>query len=283
MAEVNAQLVKKLRDLTGVSIQKCRDVLVETQQGSHADEAAWIDAARDVLRKIGLSAGAKKSDRETKEGLIVTSENGKAIAIVEGNCESDFVSSNADFKKFMDGVAEEALKHDSSESFKSAVEVARNEAIQKIGENIVIGRSETIHKKPHSSYGIYNHQTKGRVVVIVEVEGCDGQTELARDIAMHVASASPEFLSEAEISKEFLAKEKEIAAESEKVMAKPEAIREKIVAGMMKARIDEVCLVNQKFIKDPNLTVQQYVDSVGKAAGKTLHVRRFWRWAVGQS
>lgn len=282
MAEITAAMVKSLREKTGLGMGKCNEAL----KAANGDE----NLAIENLRKAGLSAGAKKSDREAKEGMIVTAEDANSIVLLEGNVETDFVANNESFKNFMNDVVGHALKtlpavmqdllgqpHPKDPSI--TVEQSRNLHVAKLGENVVLSRVEVMRKNTNSSYGIYSHGSK--LVVVVEVEGASDQAEVAKNVAMHVAATNPEYVNPSQIPASVVEKEKEIAREQ--VKGKPENIIEKIVAGKLKAREDEICLVNQKFVMNPDQTVQQYVESCGKTAGKNLSVRAFTRWRVGQS
>lgn len=282
MAEVTAQMVKRLRDATGMAMHKCKDAL----EKSGADH----EKAIEYLRKNGMSAGAKKSDREAKEGLIAFAEDAKALTLLEANVETDFVANNERFKAFVDDVLKQAqaskpatladlLAQAYQKDPSITVEQKRNLAVAELGENIQLRRLEVIQKAANCSYGVYRHGAK--LLVIVEIEGDTEQTAIAKNVAMHVAAANPEFVSPAEIPAEYIAKETEIAREQMK--DKPANMIDKIVAGKIKAREAEICLVCQKFIMNPDETVQQYVENAGKQTGKTLSVRRFWALKVGQA
>ena len=282
MAEITAQLVQQLRQMTGLGMAKCKEALV------HAN--GDIEKAIEHLRKIGLSAGAKKGDREAKEGIIVIADDSHAVVVLEGNTETDFVANNERFKTFMHDVLTQAQKTKPAsladllaQPFQKdpsiTVEQARNLIVAALQENIQLRRLEVIKKEANHSYGVYSHGNK--LVVVVDIEGAADQSAVAKDVAMHVAATNPDYLSAAEIPADVVEKEKEIAREQ--VKGKPENIMEKIVAGKLKAREDEICLVNQKFVKNPDETVQQYVDSCGKQIGKTLTLRSFKRWRVGQA
>ncbi len=278
MVEVTGSMVKSLRDKTGLGMTKCLEAL----KAAGGDE----NLAIENLRKAGLSAGAKKSDREAKEGMIVTAEDANSIVLLEGNVESDFVANNENFKTFMLDIVGHALKtlpaamadllgqkHPKDDAI--TIEQSRNLHVAKLGENIVLSRVEVMKKSPNSSYGVYSHGNK--LVVIVEIEGAADKAEVAKNVAMHVAATNPEYVNASQIPASIIEKEKEIAREQ--VKGKPENIMEKIVAGKLKAREDEICLVNQKFVMNPDQTVQQYVES----NGKNLSVRTFTRWRVGQA
>lgn len=282
MTQITPSMIKELRERTGVGMGKCKEALVLAEGD--------IEKAIDVLRKAGMAAAVKKEGRETKEGLIVTAEDKEHLVLVEANAETDFVVSNDRFKHFVHDCVKQALD-DKPKSLDDLMGLSyykdksitldqyRNLVIQALGENIQIRRFETIHKHPNSSYGIYSHMG-GKLVVVVEIEGASDQGEIAKEIAMHVAAESPDYVKKEEIPPTEIAREEEIAREQ--IKNKPENIVEKIVAGKIKAFTEQVCLVNQKYIKDSSVTVEEFLDACGKKIGKSLKVKCFWRWKVGQ-
>lgn len=282
MKEITADTIKELRERTGVGMGKCKEALVLAEGD--------MEKAIDILRKAGMAAAVKKEGRETKEGLIVCSEDDHHIVLAEANAETDFVVQNDRFKGYLNDCVKQALetKPKSLADFiqqpyfkdKSiTIEQYRNLVIQALGENIQLRRLELISKHAASSYGIYSHMG-GKLVVLVEITGSSDQEGIAKEIAMHVAAESPEYLKEEEIPAAILAREEEIARSQ--VQGKPENIVEKIVAAKVKSYADQFCLMNQKYIKDTNLTIQQFLDSSAKKTGKPLAIKCFWRWKVGQ-
>jgi elongation factor Ts len=282
MKEITADMIKELRERTGVAMGKCKEALVLAEGD--------MDKAIDVLRKAGMASAAKKEGRETKEGLILVAEDATHMVFAEANAETDFVVQNERFKSFVTDAVNQALKtHPKSlDAFMNepyskdksiTIDQYRNLVIQALGENIQLRRLETITKHANSSYGIYSHMG-GKLVVIVEVEGANDQQALAKEIAMHAAAESPEYLRAEEVPASVLAHEEEIARSQ--VVGKPENVVEKIVAGKVKAYTDQFCLVNQKYVKDNSVTVQQFLEQNAKKIGKTLSIKCFWRWKVGQ-
>lgn len=282
MKEITSGAIKELRERTGVGMGKCKEALVLAEGD--------IEKAIDHLRKAGMAAGVKKEGRETKEGLILTGEDDKTLVFAEANVETDFVAQNDRFKQFLHDVVNQALETKPASLqelmgqpyFKDksiTVDQYRNLVIQTLGENIQVRRAEVIHKHPNSSYGIYSHMG-GKLVVVVEVEGSTDQEKVAKEIAMHTAAENPDYLKPEEIPPHILAREEEIARSQ--VKGKPENIMEKIVAGKIKAFIDQVCLLNQKYVKDSSVTVQQFLELHAKKENKPLSLRCFWRWKVGQ-
>jgi elongation factor Ts len=278
MAQITGEMITKLREHTGVGIAKCKEALV-LAQGDHEE-------AINILRKQGMGAGAKKADREAKEGSVYVAEDASTIVMIEGNAETDFVANNQMFKDFLRDIAEQALKTKPAtleelvaqiyhKDKSVTVEAKRNIVIQTLGENILLRKLQLIHKRPNSSYGYYSHMG-GKLVVLVEIEGATDQAALCKDVAMHAAAASPEYIRPEEVPAQILAQEEEIVRTQ--VKDKPPAVLDKIVQGKIKAYCDQVCLNNQKYIKDDSMTVQQFVEK----QGKSLSIRCFWRMKVGQ-
>lgn len=282
MKDITADMIKELRERTGVGMGKCKEALVLAEGD--------LEKAIDVLRKAGMTAAVKKEGRETKEGIILAAEDSKHLVIAEANAETDFVAQNDRFKHFLHDCVKQALEgHARSlndllqepyyKDKSITIDQYRNLVIQALGENIQLRRLEMISKHADSSYGIYSHMG-GKLVVVVEIAGASDQDAIAREIAMHVAAESPEYLRAEEIPATVIEREEEIARSQ--VQGKPADIVEKIVAGKVKAYADQFCLVNQKYIKDSSLSVQQFLDACGKKIGKNLSIKCFWRWKVGQ-
>ena len=281
MKEITPDMIKTLRERTGVGMGKCKEALVLSEGD--------MEKAIDHLRKAGMAAGVKKEGRETKEGLILTGEDKNSLVLAEANVETDFVAQNDRFKHFLHDVVKQSLETKpknladllAQPYFKDksiTIDQYRNLVIQALGENIQLRRLEVVHKHPNSSYGIYSHMG-GKLVVVVEISGAADQEGIAKEIAMHVAAENPDYLKAEEIPAHVLAREEEIARSQ--VQGKPENIVEKIVAGKMKAFSDQVCLVHQKYVKDNTVTVQQFLDICAKKVNKPLAIRCFWRWKVG--
>jgi elongation factor Ts len=282
MKQITADMIKELRERTGVGMGKCKEALILSEGD--------MEKAIDVLRKAGMAAGVKKEGRETREGLILSMENNRSLVLAEANAETDFVAQNDRFKHFLHDVAHQALETapkslaEFSEQpyFKDrsiTIDQYRNLVIQALGENIQLRRLEVIPKHANHSYGIYSHMG-GKLVVVVEIEGMGDQEGIAKEIAMHIAAENPDYLKPEQVPPEVLAREEEIARSQ--VVGKPANIVDKIVQGKIKAFIDQVCLVHQKYIKDSSVTVQQFLDICSKKLGKPLSIRCFWRWKVGQ-
>jgi elongation factor Ts len=282
MKDVTADMIKELREKTGVGMGKCKEALVLSEGD--------MEKAIDILRKAGMAAGVKKEGRETKEGLILAVENGECLVIAEANTETDFVAQNDRFKHFLHDVVKQALDTKPKSLadlnlqpyFKDksiTVDQYRNLVIQALGENIQLRRLEVIHKQPNHSYGIYSHMG-GKLIVVVAINGASGQEGIAKEIAMHVAAENPDYLKPEEIPATVIAREEEIARSQ--VVGKPANIIDKIITGKMKAFGEQVCLIHQKYVKDNSVTIQQFLDICGKKIGASLSIQCFWRWKVGQ-
>lgn len=280
--KITPEMVKNLRDRTGVAMGKCKEAL-EQSQGD-------MERAIDFLRKSGMASAVKKEGRETKEGAIVSAETQDAIVLVEINAETDFVVQNDRFKQFAQDIAHEvaATKPASLEQFLEqkfskdpsvTVDQHRALVVQSLGENIKIRRLQIFPKSAQVSIGVYSHMA-GKIVTLVEMEGGAGQEMLAREIALHTAAESPDYLKPEEVPADVRAREEEIARG--RVVGKPQQIIDKIVEGKLKAFYDQVCLLQQKFVKENNITITDLLDREGKKVGKTLSIRRFVRWRVGE-
>ena len=283
---VTAKLVKELREKTGAGMMDCKKALVETDGD--------IDKAIDVLREKGLSKAAKKADRIAAEGLvrIAFSEDRSRAAVVEVNSETDFVAKNPEFIEFVEKLAEMALnaENDSMESFmelpydnEGTVKEALTAKISKIGENMNIRR---IHKvaTPGTVYTGYIHGggTIG-VIVGIKTDATAAEVEVTgKDVAMQVASMNPKFLDRSFVDPEYIAHEKEILRHQVLNEGKPENMVDRIVDGKIEKELREVCLMSQKFVKNGELTVAQYVDQVAKEIGKDVKVASMARYEVGE-
>lgn len=283
---VTAKLVKELRELTGAGMMDCKKVLVETDGD--------IEKGVELLREKGLAKAAKKAGRIAAMGLVKTAftADGKAAAIVEVNSETDFVAKNEDFVNFVDTLANMVLTNDVADmdafmalpyEGEGTVQDALNSKIATIGENMNIRRFEKL-AEPGVVYSGYIHGN-GTIGVLVGLKTDASVDEIAvvgKDVAMQVASMNPKFLDETQVDQAWLESEKEIAKQLLLNEGKPEAMLEKIIPGKVKAILKEVCLVDQKFVKNGDLTVKQYVAEAGKEIGKDMSVAQMVRYEVGE-
>ena len=272
---ITAAMVKELRERTGAGMMECKKALVETDGD--------LDAAIEQMRKSGMAKADKKAGRTAAEGLVaikVTPDN-KTAAIVEVNCETDFVTKGEDFQNLVNNVADRVLADKPadldalmampiSDSDSTSIEETRKALIAKIGENMAVRRFEVIEARGALSY--YMHGS--RIGVVVDLEGGDDQ--LGKDLAMHIAASSPVCVSEENVPSDVIEKEKEIFSSQAAESGKPADIIEKMVEGRIKKFLKEVTLLGQPFVKDADQTVEQLL----KSAGATVH--RFVRFEVGE-
>jgi elongation factor Ts len=278
MAEINAELVKKLRDATNVSMMECKRALVET--------SGDIEKATRVLRERGIAVAAKKSARAANQGLIAsaTSADGKSVSLVEVNCETDFVARNAQFQSFVADLAQRATATD--EALAGQMRDAVVAKIAEIGENVVIARNTRFVAQGPGRLQAYIH-LGGKVGVLVELACVKPETaanpifiDLARDLSLHVAACAPRYLTAADIPAAEVTAEREIYAKQ--VQGKPPQIVEKIVDGKIRKFHADVCFVNQPFVKEPKQSIADLLAEIGKQVGDTPAIRRFVRYQLGQ-
>lgn len=292
MAEITAQLVKQLREKTAAGMMECKSALVEAK-GDLAE-------AEVVLRKRGLASAAKKATRSTKQGLIGVqiAPDGKAGALIEVNCESDFVARTEEFQEMVANLGKQVVEQspDSVEALRASTYAADasftvgellKAKIAKVGENMNIPRFG--RRAAAGIWGSYVHPGS-QLAVLVDVTCGKPETansevfkELLHDVAMQVAAADPRFVRREEVTDEFLAKEREINRARALAEGKPEKIVDKVVDGRMAKYYEEVCLLDQPFIKDNAVTIAQHMAAKGKELGDTLDVAGFIRFKVGET
>ncbi|HLW93289.1 MAG TPA: translation elongation factor Ts [Roseiarcus sp.] len=288
MANVTAALVKELRERTGAGMMDCKNALTETN--------ADIEAAIDWLRKKGLAKAAKKSGRVAADGLVSVAVEANFGVVVEVNSETDFVARNDDFQALVRGVTAaaidkgpgvdaEALKHTHFPGGGTIEEAIAN-AVATIGENITLRRAHGLHVA-HGAIGHYVHGAivdgLGRIGVIVALESkgaADGLVALGRQIAMHVAAASPLALDSSGLDSALVEREKSVLRD--KNAGKPAHVLEKIVESGLKTYYKEVCLVDQPFVHDAAKTVAQAVKEAEKTVGAPIALKGFVRYALGE-
>lgn len=270
---ITASLVKELRERTGAGMMECKKMLTETNGD--------IEAAIEELRKRGAAQADKKAGRIAAEGTIVTLVEGNKGVAVEVNSETDFAAKNEGFMNFANNVAQAVMQNNPADLDALAasqvaggqtVEEARQALIQEIGENISVRRFELVQADDGEVVGSYQHGNKISVLTRLS----NGTEEMAKDIAMHVAASSPVCVSADEVPADLLAKEREIFAAQAAESGKPPEIMEKMVDGRVRKYLNEVTLLGQSFVKDPDQTVEKLLKSAG--AG----VLQFVRYEVGQ-
>ncbi len=257
---ISAQLVKQLRDKTGAGMMDCKKALTETEGN--------IDLAIDWLREKGISKAAKKADRIAAEGLCNVLAKGNEAIIFELNSETDFVAKNKEFLALLDTLGE-AIYNSKVTNLEEALKVVVDgkdlervlvEATSKIGEKLSLRRVSRITKTDEQNFGAYKHMG-GRIVTLVVIDGAN--EEVAKDLAMHVAAINPKYIDKSEISDEVIAHERTVLTNEALNEGKPANIVEKMVVGRLNKYLKEICLVNQPFVKDPDLTVEKYVKNAG--------------------
>ena len=270
---ITAGMVKELRESTGAGMMDAKKALQETDGD--------MEAAQDWLRTKGLSKAAKKSDRTAAEGLVGVAVEGARGVAVEVNAETDFVAKNAEFQALVSDVTRTALGVDDVEALRGAdmggktVETAITDAIAKIGENMTLRRMARLEGDSVVSY-VHNAAADGmgKIGVLVAVKGADNG--IGRQVAMHVAATSPASLGESDLDPALVQREKSVLTEQARESGKPEQVIEKMIEGRMKKFFEEVTLLNQKFVVNPDITVAE----AAKEAG--VEITGFIRLSVGE-
>lgn len=265
--EITAQMVKELRDATGAGMMDCKKALTESEGN--------MEKAQEVLRQKGISSAEKKMGRIAAEGLVASAIEGNKGALVELNCETDFVAKNDEFKALASDIAKLAANSSAntvdellSTDFNGAkLEEVIKEKIATIGEKITLRRFE----KYEGSLATYIHN--GKIGVMLVTDKKDDET--AKDVCLHIASSAPEFLSSSDIPQEVKDEEKRIEMGKEDLQNKPENIREKIVEGRLHKILAQRCLLEQPFVKDPGQSVKEYIE------GK-FSIVKFDRYVLGE-
>jgi elongation factor Ts len=277
--QISAAQVKDLREKTGVGMMECKKALEEN--GGELERAIiW-------LRERGMSRAAKKADRVAAEGVVAVHINDAhtGAVVLEVNCETDFVGKNEDFVNLVRETSLIAFKHQIDDVEKLAQMTMANGTtiqqtmaglIQKIGENMRLRRVQLV-SAPNGHISSYIHMG-GRIGTLVVLEGKKDVEELGKDIAMHIAAAAPRYLNRQEVDTTELNQEKEIARKKLVEEKKPEAMIEKILEGQMNKFYKEVCLVEQMFVKDPEISITKLLER----ADKNLKATRFVRFALGE-
>ncbi|MFP5181991.1 translation elongation factor Ts [Bacillus altitudinis] len=272
---ITAQLVKELRQKTGAGMMDCKKALTETDGD--------IDKAIDLLREKGIAKAAKKADRIAAEGLTLIKTDGNTGVILEVNSETDFVAKNEGFQNLLNELADHLLAakpetieeaHASKMENGSTVEEHITSAIAKIGEKITLRRFSVITKEDNAAFGSYLHMG-GRIGVLAVLNGTTDE-ELARDIAMHVAAVNPKYISRDQVSEEEANREREVLTQQALQEGKPENIVAKMVEGRLNKFFEEICLLDQAFVKNPDEKVKQVVGA------KNATVQTYVRYEVGE-
>ncbi|HCV3553725.1 TPA: elongation factor Ts [Staphylococcus aureus] len=275
MATISAKLVKELREKTGAGMMDCKKALTETDGD--------IDKAIDYLREKGIAKAAKKADRIAAEGLVHVETKGNDAVIVEINSETDFVARNEGFQELVKEIANQVLdtKAETVEALmettlpnSKSVDERIKEAISTIGEKLSVRRFAIRTKTDNDAFGAYLHMG-GRIGVLTVVEGSTDE-EAARDVAMHIAAINPKYVSSEQVSEEEINHEREVLKQQALNEGKPENIVEKMVEGRLRKYLQEICAVDQDFVKNPDVTVEAFLKTKG---GKLVD---FVRYEVGE-
>ncbi|WP_049425129.1 translation elongation factor Ts [Staphylococcus warneri] len=272
---ISAKLVKELREKTGAGMMDCKKALTETDGD--------MDKAIDYLREKGIAKAAKKADRIAAEGLVHVEINGNEAAIVEINSETDFVARNEGFQNLVKEIANQVLatKAESVEALMETkfedgktVDEKMKEAISTIGEKLSIRRFAVRTKSVNDAFGSYLHMG-GRIGVLTVIEGTTDEAA-AKDVAMHIAAINPKYVSSNQVSEDEINHEREVLKQQALNEGKPENIVEKMVEGRLRKYLQEICAVDQNFVKNPDETVEAFLKSKG---GKLVD---FVRYEVGE-
>ncbi|MBZ5749899.1 MULTISPECIES: translation elongation factor Ts [Metabacillus] len=272
---VTAQMVKELREKTGAGMMDCKKALTETNGD--------MDQAIDYLREKGIAKAAKKADRIAAEGSTLVKVEGNEAVILEVNSETDFVAKNEGFIELINGLADFLLAKKPADldaalaetmDNGSTVEDYINSAIAKIGEKITLRRFTVVTKTDNDAFGAYLHMG-GRIGVLTLLEGTTNEVA-AKDVAMHIAAVNPKYVSRDQVSAEEAEHERKILTEQALNEGKPENIVAKMVEGRLSKYFEDICLLDQSFVKNPDQKVKQFVESHGGT------VNTFIRYEVGE-
>jgi elongation factor Ts len=268
-------MVKELREKTGAGMMDCKKALQQTDGD--------MEKAIDFLREKGIASAAKKADRVAAEGITSVVVNGNDAVILEVNAETDFVAKNEAFQTLVKELGEQLLKAKpatleealaSTMANGATVEVHINAAISKIGENMNLRRFEVKTKTDNDAFGAYLHMG-GRIGVLSVLEGTT-DADAAKDVSMHIAALNPKFVSRDQVSAEEVEHERQVLTQQAMNEGKPENIVAKMVEGRLGKYFEDVCLLDQAFVKNPDQKVRQFVESKGGT------VREFVRYEVGE-
>jgi elongation factor Ts len=271
---VTAQMVKELREKTGAGMMDCKKALTETNGD--------MEKAIDFLREKGIASAAKKGDRIAAEGLTYVVAQGNEAVILEVNSETDFVAKNEAFQSLVKELAAHLLANKPATVEEAAAQTIDgvtvadyiNAAIAKIGEKLSLRRFTVVSKTDNDAFGAYLHMG-GRISVLTVLEGTT-DADAAKDVSMHIAALRPLYVSRDQVSQEEVERERQVLTTQALNEGKPEKIVEKMVEGRLGKYFEDVCLLDQTFVKNPDQKVRQFVESKGAS------VREFIRYEVGE-
>lgn len=279
---ISASMVRDLREKTNAGMLDCKKALEESQGN--------FEAAVEWLRKKGLASAAKKADRLASEGVVVATVQGKTAALVEVNSETDFVAKNDNFKAFVADVAQAVIKNNIADVNAlleanitgGKVGEVLKESIAKIGENLVIRRFAKINTTGYVHSYIHGDGKIGVVVELSAQSGHEAVKTFANDICLHVAAMNPLALSPDQVPAEVVAKEKEILKAKAIEQGKKPEMLDKILAGQINKFLAESCLLEQAFVKNPDIKVKDYLAETQKKAGENFALVQFVRFELGE-
>ena len=272
---VTAQMVKELREKTGAGMMDCKKALTETDGD--------MEKAIDFLREKGIAKAANKADRIAAEGLTSILVDGNEAVILEVNSETDFVAKNEAFQALVKEIAEHLLKNKPATVEEAAAQTMENGAtvadhinasIAKIGEKLSLRRFAVVSKTDNDAFGAYLHMG-GRISVLTVLEGTT-DADAAKDISMHIAALKPKYVSRDQVSQEEVERERQVLTQQALNEGKPENIVAKMVEGRLGKYFEDVCVLDQTFVKNPDQKVRQFVESKGAT------LREFVRYEVGE-
>ena len=281
---ITAAMVKELRERSGAGMIDCKNALTEA--------SGDVERAVELLREKGLSAIAKKAGRVASEGISYATVEGDLGIIVEVNSETDFVAKNSDFTSFVADVAkqiarssttdvEDLLKEKWINDSTITVEDALSQKISVIGEKLSIRRFQKYVAQ--GTIVTYIH-SGGKVAVILELTGSESPqlTECGKNVAMQIAAMNPQFIDRSQVPGDYISKEKEILTKQALEEGKPANIVEKMVEGRINKNLQAICLVDQEYVKDGDLTIQKYLEQVSKEVGHDVKIAKFTRYETGE-
>jgi elongation factor Ts len=280
MAEFTAKMVMELREQTGAGMMDAKKALT--------DADGDMEKARDILRAKGQASAAKRAGRAAAEGIVAVASDADGMSLIELNSETDFVARNDDFKALAHEIAQVAAKHPGDDAGALMNETTPDgqtirqkidNAVGKIGENLVFRRKVRFDTAADAVLASYVHTVTNKIGVLVELKGDPNnqeQVELARNIAMHVAASKPQFLNRESVPADVVEREKAVLAEKTRNEGKPEAAIPKIVEGRVNKFYEDICLVDQPYVRDPSKKIGQLAAEAG------AEVRRFALFQVGQ-
>jgi elongation factor Ts len=272
---ITAQMVKQLREKTGAGMLDCKKALTETDGN--------MENAIDFLREKGIASAAKKGDRIAAEGLTYVVTEGNDAVILEVNAETDFVAKNEAFQSLVKELASHLLNNKpatveeaSAQTMENGATVADhiNASIAKIGEKLTLRRFTVLSKTDNDAFGAYLHMG-GRISVLSVLEGTT-DSAAAKDVSMHIAAIKPKYVSRDQVSQEEVEHERQVLTQQALNEGKPEKIVEKMVEGRLGKYFEDVCVLDQTFVKNPDQKVRQFVESQGAT------IREFVRYEVGE-